>query len=86
MTDKNPFEDISTDILTEDFEDAIQSLNELIRQHKLIIAEARLLTAKQLLDGYASLVMYVEAIAVASKMAQEAALLTRENIVIDPDN
>lgn len=86
MTDKNPFEDISTDILTEDFEDAIQSLNELIGKHKIIIAGAQLLTAAQLLEAYASLVQYLEMVTVASKMAQEAVLLTRENVVIDPDN
>lgn len=86
MTDKNPFEDISTDLLTEDFADAIQSLNELIVKHKLIIKGSQLFTAAQLLEAYASLVQYLEMVTIASKMAQEAVLLTRENVVIDPDN
>lgn len=86
MTDKNPFEDISTDLLTEDFADAIQSLNELIEKHKLIIKGSQLFTAAQLLEAYASLVQYLEMVTIASKMAQEAVLLTRENVVIDPDN
>ena len=60
MTDKNPFEDISTDLLAEDFADAIHSLNELIEKHKLIIAGSQLLTTAQLLEGYASLVQYLE--------------------------
>lgn len=86
MTDKNPFEDISTDLLTEDFADATQSLNELIEEHKLIIARSQLFTAAELLEAYASLVQYFEMVMIASKMAQEAVLLTRENVVIDPDN
>ena len=86
MTDKNPFEDISTDLLAEDFADAIQSLSELIEKHKLIIAGSQLFTAAQLLEAYASLVQYLEMVTIASKMAQEAVLLTRENVVIDPDN
>ena len=85
MTDKNPFEDISTDLLAEDFADAIQSLNELIEKHKLIIAGSQLFTTAQLLEAYASLVQYLEMVTIASKMAQEAELLTRENVVIDPD-
>ena len=40
MTDKNPFEDISTDLLTEDFAEANQSLNLLVAQHKLFVAGA----------------------------------------------
>lgn len=86
MTDKNPFEDISTDFLAEDFADAIHSLSELIEKHKLIIAGSQLFTTAQLLEGYASLVQYLEMVTIASKMAQEAELLTRENVVIDPDN
>ena len=86
MTDKNPYEDVSTELLTEDFEDAIQSLSKMIAQHKLIIAASPLFTKAELLEGYASLVNYFELVTVASKMAQESVLLTRENVVIDPDN
>ena len=86
MTDKNPFEDISTDLLVEDFADAIHSLNKLIGMHKLIIAGSQLFTTAQLLEAYASLVQYLEMVTIASKMSQEAVLLTRENVVIDPDN
>ena len=86
LTDKNPFEDISTDILTEDFVEANQSLKLLIAQHKLIIACEDFFTKSELLKAYASLVQYLEEIAVASQMAQEAELMTRENVVINPDN
>ena len=86
MTDKNPFEDISTDILTEDFVEANQSLKLLITKHKLIIAGEDFFTKSELLKAYASLVQYLEEVAVASQMAQEAVLLTRENVDINPDN
>ena len=86
MTDKNPYEDFSTELLTEDVEDAIQLLSKMIAQHKLIIAASPLFTKAELLESYASLVNYLEMVATASKMAQEAVLMTRENVVIDPDN
>ncbi len=86
MTDKNPYEDFSTELLTEDVEDSIQLLSKMIAQHKLIIAASPLFTKAELLECYASLVNYLEMVATASKMAQEAVLMTRENVVIDPDN
>lgn len=86
MTDKNPFEDISTDLLTEDFVEANQSLKLLIAQHKLIIAGEDFFTKAELLEAYAELVQYLEAVAIASQMAQEAVLMTRENVDINPDN
>ena len=86
MTDRNPFEDISTELLTEDFVEATQTLNLLIAQHKLIVAGEAFFTKAELLEAYGSLVQYLEEVAVASQMAQEAVLLTRENVDINPDN
>ena len=86
MTDKNPFEDISTELLTEDFVEANQSLNLLVAQHKLIVAGGSFFTKDELLEAYGSLVQYLEEVAMASQMAQEAVLLTRENVDINPDN
>ena len=85
MTDKNPFEDISTDLLTEDFAEATQSLNLLVAQHKLIVAGGSFFTKDELLEAYAELVQYLEAVVIASQMAQEAVLMTREGVDIDPN-
>ena len=87
MTDKNPYEDLSTETLTEDFGPAMDKLKVLLLSHKLILsAPTGVFTLEEIKGAYGKLVEYLELILVASKMAQEATLLTRDLSDIDPNN
>lgn len=87
MTDKNPYEDLSTETLTEDFGPAMDELKALLLSHKLILsAPTGVLTLEEIKEAYGDLVEYLDLILVASKMAQEATLLTRDLSDIDPNN